>query len=437
MSKIKGGILISFFFLSLLIALLIFPGKDSILAQDVLETGRFLRIEAETFIARSLSVPQINLIDQFPGRITVAPLSSSRDYIFPDLSGEVCLDVGNCDFAPRGTPQFLARFTSDGLEDSSIRDLYGGTALTISSDGRLGIGVTSPTEMLQVEDRIRAGGDICTDLRGGVCLSELDEGIGEGIAEIRTFPDYIVEGHGTRGYLPLWDENSFVRDSALRQSGSNIGIGTWPGHTLDVSGTVRMLGFRMPVSPADGYGLMSDEDGFGTWQPVLQPEGTRADIAEVFPCLSECPSPGELVSISDNLKIEKTTTPYDERLLGIVSTDPQMTLGVREENSGVPVALIGRVPTKVSLEGGEIKAGDKLTSSSILGVAKKAPSGGRVIGMALESFSGEGIGEIKVFVNPHYQDIAKDTLRLTDKETGENYCIEIRGGELIKEKCKD
>jgi hypothetical protein len=50
------------------------------------------------------------------------------------------------------------------------------------------------------------------------------------------------------------------------------------------------------------------------------------------------------------------------------------------------VALSGRVPVKVSLENGEIKKGDYLTSSSTPGVAMKALRPGPVVGKALEGF---------------------------------------------------
>ncbi len=404
---------------------------------SLLFTDRMLTLRAPTRVEESLTVEgtlsaeEIRLENNFTGSIELGTLTGSRSYRFPNLSGEICLSAGNCDFAPRGTADFVARFTADGLDDSSIRDLYDGEAITISDSGEVGVGLT-PTERLHVAGRIRAEEDVCTDLRGGVCLSELDEGIGEGFEEMQTFPDYVVEGHGTPGFLPLWDEDVHIRDSVLRQSGSNIGIGTWPGHTLDVSGTVRMLGFRLPVSPREGYGLMSDDDGFGTWQPVLQPEGTRADIAEKFPC-TDCPQPGELVALSGEVEVERSKEPYQATLLGVVSTDPAMTLGVREDEEAVAVALIGRVPTKVSTENGAIEVGDKLTSSSTEGVAKKATGSGRVIGIALESFDGDQ-GRVKAFINPH--EAIGEELKITDQKSGEVYCLTIYDGELNYELCQ-
>src|SRR3989344_1926793 len=52
------------------------------------------------------------------------------------------------------------------------------------------------------------------------------------------------------------------------------------------------------------------------------------------------------------------------------------------------VALAGRVPVRVSTEGGAIQPGDRLTSSSLPGIAMKATTTGMTIGVALEAFDG-------------------------------------------------
>ena len=47
-----------------------------------------------------------------------------------------------------------------------------------------------------------------------------------------------------------------------------LGVGTSsPASELDVNGTATMTGFRLNQSPTDGYVLMADASGNGTWQP--------------------------------------------------------------------------------------------------------------------------------------------------------------------------
>ena len=71
------------------------------------------------------------------------------------------------------------------------------------------------------------------------------------------------------------------------------------------------------------------------------------------------------------------------------------------KGENVPVALLGRVPVKVSLENGEIKAGDALTSSTRKGYAAKAVKSGRIIGYAMEDYkTAANTEKIMVFVQP-------------------------------------
>ncbi len=390
-------------------------------------------IEGTLSARGAVRAPVFDIASQgFRGRVYTAGLTEERRYFFPDLSGEICLTAGNCEFAPTGIPNRLAKFTEEGLTASSVTDL----------DTTTGVGIANPAYRLHVGGRIQAEGDICTDLGGGFCLSSVGEGQ-------ESFSESIVDGEGSLSYIPLWRNDRNLGDSIIRQSEGNIGIGTSPVNKLDVAGTVRMLGFRLPVNPTDGYGLMTDDRGFGTWKPVLTPEGTRADVAERFeinPLCKEkgnCPKPGDVVSITNKGFIEKSTVPYDSKLVGIISTDPELTLNTALDlKLSRPVALIGRVPTKVSLENGDVSAGDFLTSSSIPGVAMKAVASGRVVGIALESLSSRetssGIGEINVLINLHYNEknSSEESLKITDKETGKKYCLEIRGGEMVKSLCE-
>jgi hypothetical protein len=67
------------------------------------------------------------------------------------------------------------------------------------------------------------------------------------------------------------------------------------------------------------------------------------------------------------------------------------------------MGVIGVIPTKVCLEGGAIKRGDLLVTSSTPGAAMKADPEkvriGQVIGKALEDYNATGIGKIKVLVS--------------------------------------
>lgn len=285
----------------------------------------YLTINAETVIAGPLTVkdkisaPTILLgKETFKGNIVVAPLSRDQTYTFPDQSGTVCLTTGNCvglggeAIAVGGVANRIVKFiSSTRIAPGSINDLASAVVVTITPEGRVGIGterprtqfevvgdtlltnlfvsrdlsvdrnlkisgdlttpnfyvsgkadgkvgikISNPLYDLHVKGRIQATGDICTDLEGGKCLSK-----------VSLTPVYIgggggITGAGTSGLIPIWTGRSTLGNSILSQSGS----------TLDVAGTLRVISFQIPTGAQPGYVLTSDAQGFATWQPA--PTGT-------------------------------------------------------------------------------------------------------------------------------------------------------------------
>ena len=133
-----------------------------------------------------------------------------------------------------------------------------------------------------------------------------------------------------------------------------------------------------------------------------------ADLAEVYATNDTTLVSGDVVSIDSTLAagVKRSSMAYDRELVGVVSTKPALVMGGRNSEgvTGVPVALSGRIPVKVSTENGRVKAGDLLTSSNIPGVAMKAMKAGKIIGQALQDFNypdGE-VGLIIAFVNTSY-----------------------------------
>jgi site-specific recombinase XerD len=138
------------------------------------------------------------------------------------------------------------------------------------------------------------------------------------------------------------------------------------------------------------------------------PDGTfssGADLAEWYGTDDDTIKAGEIVSVaaSGDIKVERTKVAQDSKAIGIIATQPSITLGPktgltpgystdpqlsRGAKTAVQVALAGRVPLKVSLENGPILPGDYLTPSSIPGVAAKAIKAGPTIGKAMEAFNG-------------------------------------------------
>ncbi|MFZ2681735.1 MAG: hypothetical protein WAZ14_01420 [Patescibacteria group bacterium] len=127
------------------------------------------------------------------------------------------------------------------------------------------------------------------------------------------------------------------------------------------------------------------------------------DFAELFPS-PQVLTPGEVVVFGDGDEQVKRSTgaTYDDRIAGVVSTRPGFLAGTYKPGDS-PIALSGRVPTKVNTQNGSIAIGDPLTTSSTPGVAMKATQPGPIVGYALQNFSGTN-GMISVFIRASYYD---------------------------------
>jgi hypothetical protein len=131
-----------------------------------------------------------------------------------------------------------------------------------------------------------------------------------------------------------------------------------------------------------------------------------ADLAEYVPTRGRTPREAEVVEIDPERPghFRLSSQANSTRVAGVISTKPGVTLNARDgataDVSGPALALAGRVPVKVTDEGGAIHAGDLLVASSTPGHAMRAPDvprPGTVIGKSMESLE-QGRGTIEVLV---------------------------------------
>lgn len=126
--------------------------------------------------------------------------------------------------------------------------------------------------------------------------------------------------------------------------------------------------------------------------------GNLSDLAENIWSVGDIGA-GDLVVLAGGEVVELTSTAYDSRVAGVISTAPATIFGINKGD--VPLAISGRVPVKVTNEGGVIEVGDLLTSSSTPGHAMKCSNldlcYGAVVGKSMENFVG-GSGEVLMLV---------------------------------------
>jgi hypothetical protein len=182
-------------------------------------------------------------------------------------------------------------------------------------------------------------------------------------------------------------------------------------------------------------GYFYDTGNAGTYNGLYADvrSGGSIDVAEYIYDTHGNTEPGDVL-VADPLAKESvilSETAYQSSVVGIVSTQPHLVMGMElviDEETGAPLpdvqatrlALTGRVPCKVTDENGPIQPGDLLTSSSTPGHAMKWSlldlneaqdfeslkqmlsenelRRHAVIGKALESHTG-GTGKIMVLVS--------------------------------------
>ena len=208
------------------------------------------------------------------------------------------------------------------------------------------------------------------------------------------------------------------------------------------------------------------------------------DLAEWYPASDPTLVPGMLVSLDSTGKLHKAAQ-SDSSLLGVISTNPGVTLGTNDttpNQNQERVALAGKVPTLVNTNNGPITPGDLITvDPQNPGQGTKLTTAGWYIGKALQPLT-QGQGMIEVFAGGgywndpnqsiqssvqsvigslvrkaggvidntglHFNSLIGDVLHadimkaphmeLIDSATGDLYCVTIQNGQLnkVKQACQ-
>lgn len=231
------------------------------------------------------------------------------------------------------TTQDIVVFNEFGLDiDFRIEGVGQANALFVQgSDGKVGIGDSTPTETLTVAD------------------------------------DFV-------GYA-----GSFFNDGNLD---THQGVFIQACLDLNPTSSCNFLELR------DGDGtVLGAIEGNGAGGVTNASAGS--DYAELFRGNLSSFEEGDVIALGSGGDVVKATE--GSNLIGVFSSNSN-TLGNwvdgwEKSGSWVPVGLLGQIETKVSAENGSIVPGDALTTSSTLGVAMRATESGPIVGKALEAFA--------------------------------------------------
>lgn len=242
----------------------------------------------------------------------------------------------------------------------------------------------------------------------GPALIAIADGNGNGITANASNTGDGVEttADGTGNAIYAWVPN-FGNGRAARFVNYNT-TNTNPPLTVETHSTGSIAVFKSG-NPGTVNVARINSAGKGFFNDGTQNSG--ADVAEAFDVegtISEYETGDILVISTDSDRtVEKSSKPYSTLVAGVYATKPGVLLTEEHIDADisdkVPMGVIGVIPTKVCLEGGKIRRGDMLVTSSKPGVAMKADlkkvKVGQVIGKALQDYDQNETGKIKVLVN--------------------------------------
>jgi len=413
-----------------------------------------------SYYSTTIAIPIITLskdegtkdIDDFLPIRPLTPISTSNRTFtrYNTANGQYSIAVGNGNLAENGGAVFGSN--SDATQFGAVAL---GTSATASERNAIAAGYNSSANGVY---SVAIGNNLTASSFGEIALGQWNE--------------------YTAGTTDTWNENQLLfslgngvnsanRSNALTiyKNGKTIVRGryavttfnnkrlqlTWDPITFSFVNKDYIYGVYTLIrrdDPAIEYyysGYFADSGSEGTYRGLYADlinayelnatfiNGSPADVAEYIYDTNADTEPGDVVVADPSGKISviKSSKTYQSSVLGIVSTEPMLTMGTdliidRSTGDALPdakpatrLALAGRVPVKVTNENGTIIPGDMLTSSSTPGYAMKwslldvtmakdfeemksivAENDRRrnaIIGKALESHNG-GKGKIMVLI---------------------------------------
>ncbi|QEE30324.1 hypothetical protein FTW19_21470 [Terriglobus albidus] len=278
---------------------------------------------------------------------------------------------------------------------------------TYYTSGNVGIGTSTPQGILDVTPPV--GGLLVSGVNLDPQWGSLDMSKVANSAKLVTGwnrtggdgeADFMANrGGGGGGGFAFYDvTNNGTVNSLLRLHGNgNVGIGTTnPQKKLHIAGDVEIDGQLFFGGIAQGQSA-----------PYA---GCGADYAESVDVTGDRTKyePGDVLVIDPKApgKFLKSNEAYSTMASGVYSTKPGFVGRFHEASDPasadeIPMAMLGRVPTKVTAENGPIQVGDLLVTSSTMGYAMKGTDRSRLVGAVIGKALGSldsGTGTIMVLI---------------------------------------
>jgi len=319
----------------------------------------------------------------------------------PTYVGDVSLNTGNSlttdhTIAIKGNRLYAAEYTSDNFH---ILDITGAVISNAQVDN-------ISASNLDVRNNSYFTGDV--SVRGGATvganglLLNGDFSMFYSTTSVNA-TNTLRFSHTTlfKTYTATTDTRAFIFDTA---------------NSLDISTTTYLFSVRNNGTPTFSIASNGNVNTTGTYYgqgAVIGTPGAPGDLAErVDIALDDAVEPGDVVVVDPHNTdtYRRSSKPYAQEVSGVVSTNPTIVVGNGKTEHTAVMAMVGRVPIKVSTENGPIVRGDLLITATTTGYAmrydaSKDGSGkiAGIVGVALESLA-EGQGKIMGLVRTGWVD---------------------------------
>jgi hypothetical protein len=153
----------------------------------------------------------------------------------PATTYDALIKVGD-----NGPLSATAKYVGDGLGNDSV------VALSTSS---VGIGTTSPTQLLHVAGNVRITGALYDGNNAAGTSGQILSSTGTGTDWVSKSDLSLVDGSGTANYVSKWSDTDTLTNSIIYDNGSAVGIGT--------SSPNRLLTIKNSSDGANGLSFQS------------------------------------------------------------------------------------------------------------------------------------------------------------------------------------
>jgi hypothetical protein len=295
---------------------------------------------------------------------------------------------------------------ADGISEMSMQ---------IDGQGNVGIPAASPLAGFQVYTSDQRAANLWTT-DDDMAVYAWNGGTGEAIVAQSSSSTYHRATVRAQNFNTIDGVAGYFRNSSPEGTLSVYNFGSGPGLIVRATGESDVLSAWTRPAGASSSTRQFWVDGSGVTNVRTLKIHGGADLSEQFAVRSEngaSAEPGTVVSIDpDRLGgLMVSDRAYDSRVAGIVAgaggVQPGLVLrqeGVAEADGQVPVALSGRVYVKADSSGGQIEAGDLLTTSSRAGFAMRVDdkdrADGAILGKAMGRVDAQ-TGMVLVLVNLH------------------------------------